>query len=105
MGDCGTYSGSIKRLWNEGLAQLGAFTWTALKNFWNKFLVPLGKWTLGTGLPMLIDNINAFLLKIDFPAINAALKSFWQALEPFAEKVGEGLINFLEIYFLLEHRL
>lgn len=85
---------SLKRLWNEGLARLGDFTWTALKDFWNEFLVPVGKWTLGTGLPMLIDNINAFLMKIDFPAINDALRNFWQALTPFATKVGEGIIEF-----------
>lgn len=85
---------SLKRLWNEGLARLGDFTWTALKDFWNEFLVPVGKWTLGTGLPMLIDNINAFLIKIDFPAINDALRNFWQALAPFSMKVGEGLIDF-----------
>lgn len=85
---------SLRRLWNEGLARLGDFTWTALKDFWNEFLVPVGKWTLGTGLPMLIDNINAFLMKIDFPAINDALRNFWQALAPFSMKVGEGLIDF-----------
>ena len=43
---------------------------------------------------MLIDNINAFLMKIDFPAINDALRNFWQALAPFSMKVGEGLIDF-----------
>ena len=85
---------SLKRLWNEGLARLGDFTWTALKDFWSDFLVPVGKWTLGTGLPMLVDNINAFLMKIDFPAINDALRNFWQSLTPFATKVGEGLIEF-----------
>lgn len=85
---------SIKALWDEGLSRLGTFTWTALKDFYSEFLVPLGKWTLGTGLPMLVDSINAFLMKIDFPAINDALRNFWQALEPFAESVGTGLIKF-----------
>lgn len=85
---------SIKALWDEGLSRLGTFTWTALKDFYSEFLVPLGKWTLGTGLPMLVDSINVFLMKIDFPAINDALRNFWQALEPFAESVGTGLIKF-----------
>lgn len=85
---------ALNRLWNEGFAQLGNFTWTALQDFWSEFLVPLGKWTLGTGLPMLIDYINNFLKTVDFQSINSALKNFWQALEPFAEKVGEGLIRF-----------
>lgn len=32
---------ALKRLWNEGLSELGNFTWTALKDFWDYFLVPL----------------------------------------------------------------
>lgn len=85
---------ALKRLWDEGLAKLGAFVWTGLKDFWNEFLVPLGKWTLGTGIPMFVDAINNFLLKVNWPAINEALRNFWKALEPFAEKVGEGLLKF-----------
>lgn len=34
---------ALKRLWNEGLAKLGDFAWTALKDFYNGFLVPVGK--------------------------------------------------------------
>lgn len=85
---------ALKRLWDEGLAKLGTFVWTGLKDFYHEFLVPLGEWTLGTGLPMFIDAINNFLMKIDWPAINEALRNFWRALEPFAEKVGEGLLKF-----------
>lgn len=87
---------ALKRLWDEGLAKLGNFTWTALQDFWNEFLVPLGNWSLGTGLPMLIDAINTFLMSINWTDINDALRNFWQALEPFAEKVGEGLIEFFD---------
>ena len=85
---------ALKRLWDEGLSKLGTFVWTGLKDFFNEFLVPLGKWTLGTGLPMFIDAINNFLMKIDWPKINDALKNFWNALEPFAEGVGTGLLKF-----------
>lgn len=85
---------ALKRLWDEGLAKLGNFVWTGLKDFWNEFLVPLGKWTLGTGIPLFADAINNFLLKVNWPAINEALRDFWKALEPFAEKVGEGLLRF-----------
>lgn len=85
---------ALNRLWNEGLAKFGTFVWTGLKDFWNEFLVPLGKWTLGTGIPMFVDAVNNFLLKVNWPAINEALKNFWKALEPFAEKVGEGLLKF-----------
>lgn len=87
---------SLKRLWNEGLSLLGGFTWTALKDFWNDFLAPLGSWTLGDGFPRFIDITNNFLKTINWTAINKALKNFWKALEPFAEKVGEGLLDFYE---------
>lgn len=85
---------ALQKLWDEGLSRLGDFVWTGLKDFWNEFLMPLGNWTLGTGIPMLADAINNFLMKVDWPTINAALKNFWQALEPFAEAVGTGLLNF-----------
>jgi hypothetical protein len=87
---------ALKRLWDEGFAKLGDFIWTGLKDFYHEFLVPLGKWTLGTGIPMFADAINNFLLRVDWTKINKALRNFWQALEPFAEKVGEGLLKFFQ---------
>lgn len=87
---------ALKRLWDEGLAKLGAFVWTGLKDFYDYFLVPIGKWTLGTGIPMFLDAVNNFLLKINWESINISLRRFWQALEPFAEKIGEGLLKFFQ---------
>lgn len=85
---------ALQRLWKDGLAKLGDFTWTALKDFYYEFLRPVGEWTLGTGLPMLIDVLNDFLNAINWTAINDALRKFWKALAPFAEAVGTGLIRF-----------
>lgn len=91
---------ALKNLWNNGLKQLRDFTWTALKDFWNHFLVPLGKWTLGEkGLPRLINAFNDFLVKINWDKINASLVKLWDALEPFAENVGTGLLNFFDDFF------
>lgn len=87
---------ALKRLWNEGLSLLGKFTWTALEDFWKYFLVPLGSWALGEGFPRFIDITNDFLKTINWDAINEALRNFWQALEPFAENVGEGVLDFYE---------
>lgn len=83
---------SLKRLWNEGLARLGNFAWTALKDFYKGFLVPVGKWVFGEGLPRFIDALNNGLMKVDFQKINEALKRLWDALAPFAIHVGEGLL-------------
>lgn len=87
---------SLKRLWNEGLAELGKFSWQALKDFWNYFLVPVAKWTFGTGLPRFIDALNNGLMNIDYGKINAALTDLWDALTPFAINIGEGLLWFWE---------
>lgn len=91
---------ALKNLWNNGLKQLKDFTWTALKDFWNHFLVPLGKWTLGEkGLPRLINAFNDFLMKINWDKINASLVQLWDVLEPFAENVGTGLLDFFDDFF------
>ena len=91
---------ALKNLWNNGLKQFRDFTWTALKDFWNHFLVPLGKWTLGEkGLPRLINAFNDFLVKINWDKINASLVQLWDILEPFAENVGTGLLDFFDDFF------
>ena len=87
---------SVKRLWNEGLARLGNFSGQSLKDFYQHFLVPVGKWTLGTGIPRFIDALNDGLMKTDFPKINDALVKLWDALAPFTINVGEGLLWFWE---------
>ena len=87
---------AVMRLWDEGLSKLGGFVTTGLSDFYHSFLVPVGQWVLGEGLPMLVDAINDFLNKIDWKAINDALKRFWEALAPFATSVGKGLIEFFK---------
>lgn len=87
---------SLKRLWNEGLARLGNFAWTALQGFYEGFLVPVGSWVLGTGLPRFIDALNDGLMKVDFDKINKSLDRLWDALAPFAINIGEGLLWFWE---------
>ena len=93
---CDPATQSLKRLWNEGLARLGKFTFNSLKDFWKNFLVPVGKWTLGTGIPRFIDALNNGLMKVDFDKIRNSLNGLWKALAPFAIHVGEGLLWFWE---------
>ena len=87
---------SLKRLYDQGLARLGSFTWTALKDFYERFLKPVGEWTFGTGIPRMIDALDNGLMNVDFEKINSALKNLWDALAPFAINVGEGLLWFWE---------
>lgn len=93
---CAPATQSLKRLWNEGLAKLGTFTLGSLKDFFSNFLVPIGKWTLGTGIPRFIDALNNGLMKVNFDKIRDSLNGLWKALAPFAIHVGEGLLWFWE---------
>jgi hypothetical protein len=91
---------ALKNLWDNGLKKFRNFTWTALKDFWKHFLVPLGKWTLGEkGLPRLINAFNDLLEKINWDKINSSLVKLWDVLEPFAENVGTGLLDFFDDFF------
>lgn len=83
---------AFKRLKNEGFAELEKFTWKSLKDFYHGFMVPIGKWTLGKGLPSFIDTLNNGLLNIQWNKINNSLRKLWDALAPFSIKVGEGLL-------------
>ena len=83
---------ALKNLWDNGLARLGKFGWTALKDFWQHFLVPVGKWTMGVGLPRFINALNDGLMKVNFEKINKALAKLWDSLAKFTVNVGDGLL-------------
>lgn len=87
---------SLKRLREEGLAKLGNFSAGALKDFYTGFLVPVGKWAMGEGIPRFVDALNNGLTKVDFEKIRGGLKNLWDALAPFTVNVGEGLLWFWE---------
>ena len=42
---------------------------------------------------------NDFLVKINWDKINASLVQLWDVLEPFAENVGTGLLDFFDDFF------
>ena len=87
---------ALKKLWNEGLNKLGNFVWGTLKDFYNDFLVPVGNWVLGKGLPEFINATNKLLSDIDWNKIKKSLDKLYKALAPFAINVGEGLLWFYE---------
>lgn len=82
---------ALGRLWDQ-LQIVGGFAWEGLKDFYNSFLVPVGKWVLGEGLPRFIDAITNGLAAINWQQINDSLHNLWDALAPFAIHVGEGLL-------------
>lgn len=85
---------ALKKLREEGLAKLGKFTFKALMDFYRDFLVPVAKWTMGTGLPGFINALNDGLNNINWDYLNDKLRTLWAALTPFAINVGAGLLWF-----------
>lgn len=86
---------SLNDFWTA-LQQPTKFVWNSLMDFYEDFLKPLSVWTMGEGFPRFLDITTELINNINWDAINKALKNFWKALEPFAESVGEGLLDFYE---------
>ena len=70
------------------------FVWTGLMDFYEHFLVPIGTWTMNNAVPELIDALTKLGNDIHWTEINSALKTLWDALAPFAQNVGQGLVDF-----------
>lgn len=85
---------ALKRLWSDGLAKLGNFSANALKDFYQSFLVPVGKWVLGKGIPEFVNALNDGLSNVNYEVIQNGLHNLWLVLTPFATNVGEGLLWF-----------
>lgn len=80
----------------QAMEPLKKFILQGLYDFYDRFLKPVGTWTIGEGLPRLMDIMSKTLNNIDFPKINTALVELWDALAPFTINVGEGLLWFLD---------
>jgi phage-related protein len=87
---------ALKNLYNNGFKKFKDFTATGAKDFYKNFLVPVGKWTLGKGLPKFFDTTNEILKNIDWKKLNSSLANFWDKLAPFTTNVGEGLLWFYD---------
>lgn len=90
---------SLEKLWNEGFSQLKDFTFDTLLDFYNHFLVPVGSWTLGEGLPRFFDITNNLLKSINWGLLQRRLRDFYDLLAKIAKCVFDSLLDFYE-YFL-----
>lgn len=72
------------------------FVWTGLMDLYEKFLVPVGTWTMNSAIPELVDALTNFGNNIHWDELNSALKNFWDALAPFAQNVGQGIVDFFK---------
>lgn len=87
---------ALSRLWNEGLALLGNFVWNTLRDFYEHFLVPVGKWILGEGLPRLFDITNKLLKSINWGTLQRRLRDFYDVLAKLAKFTFKALLDFYE---------
>lgn len=89
---------TIDSLKNLGLAlePLKNFAAQGLRDFYNNFLVPVGQWTFGEGLPRLIDGLTKIVSGVDWGYLNNSFNNLWLSLAPFATNIGEGLLGFYE---------
>lgn len=90
---------AVGRLW-EQLKNFGTFSGDTLAGFYNNFLVPVGTWMLGEGLPRFVDTIKNGLGAVNWESINGALVTLWDVLAPLAVNVGEGLVWFWENFLM-----
>lgn len=87
---------SIERL-TASLVPFFDFLSGTLADFYTQFLLPLASWTLSeAGIPRLLNVLADFMESVNWEGLRDALKNLYGALEPYAEAVGTGLIDFIE---------
>lgn len=81
----------------SSLIRFADFVSGTLVDFYTEFILPLASWSLSEqGLPRLFNILASFMDSINWEGLRTSLKSLYQALEPYAEEIGNGLIDFIE---------
>jgi len=85
---------ALKNLWDNGLSKLAGFVATGVYDLYNNFMVPVGKWALGKGIPGLVTALNNLLSAVDWDTLNSALGDLFDALSKMTIGIGQGLVDF-----------
>lgn len=80
----------------DALGDIAIFGFDNIKSLYNDMLVPIGRWVLGEGLPRFLDVITDLIDAIDWKDLSSSVANLNKALAPFAIKVGEGFLLFIE---------
>lgn len=81
----------------RSLIRFADFVSGTLADFYTQFILPLTSWSLSEqGLPRLLNILASFMDSVNWEGLRESLKSLYQALEPYAEEIGNGLIDFIE---------
>lgn len=81
--------------WTESLNAVFDSLSGVATDFYKQVLLPLAQWSIEEGLPDLLQIFIDFNNAVDWEELRSRLSEFWDVLEPFAETVGEGLIQFI----------
>ena len=82
--------------WLDSLREPVAYLSAIFKDINEQLLQPLAKWAVEVGGPKLVQVFTDFNNNVDWAGLRESLAKLWEHLEPFAERVGEGLILFIE---------
>lgn len=87
---------ALRKLWNEGLSLFTNFVWDTLRDFYHHFLVPVGKWVLGEGLPRFFEITNNLLKSIDWGYLQKRLRDFYDVLAQMTKFTFKAFLDFYE---------
>ncbi len=85
---------ALERL-KDALKPIGGFVFDNIKSFYNDLLVPIGEWTIGKGLPRLLDALTNLLSDVNWPKLSGSISRFNKAIAPLAIAIGQGFLNFV----------
>ena len=91
---------ALKILKTEALVPLGDFVWQNLQDFWDLFLVPLGTWVLGEGIPRLTESMVTLVDYVDWEGLNKSLDGFWVQLSNLGLVVLDNLLLFYQNFLV-----
>lgn len=89
---------ALSNLWNEGLKLLMDFSADTLKDFYKNFLVPVGKWVIGEGLPRFVNITNELLKGINWKKLQYSLDDFYEELARITILSFDSLLDFYDFF-------
>lgn len=87
-------SESFKGLSDSFKTKVGGFGKRLIEDLRNEYTAPLGDYITQSFIPRILDTTKDLIDGINWDRLNDSLKGLFQALEPFTEHVGDGLVWF-----------
>lgn len=82
--------------WLESLKTPADAVLGILEDLYTQVILPLGKWAVEVGGPKLLKVFTDFNKEVKWDELRTKLSELWDALRPFAQKIGEGVIMFID---------